>query len=347
MQENVEQLMVSHSDEALTAVWDYSASPYALGDTLTWSMLSGVAALNAGKKCFDVCVITHKRNPCCIHQRYITPQNYHGFLLDVLPAFFVNPLMRDFHLYQDRESMETEVFFKHISGQAMFPDFKEHIGAFRKGYGLYNSHETINAFHAEHGFIPRLQVPMGHEGWAKRFFTNYRPKTVFVCIHLRNRGVHTDQSVAEPYRDGKFEDWMALIDHAREKYPEIMFVVLGRPLEWPRDLFRKSNVLILKSLGYGLVEELAMIHECDLFMATNSGPAVMAIFGDKPYLIFQPEQNSPYTAQVYGVNIGDDRLPFAEPHQNIVWGNLTRELLFTEFEKKYNELSEINGWGQD
>jgi len=315
----LDQFMLSQSDDALTAVWDYGASPYALGDTLTWSMLSSIEALNAGKKFFDVCTIVHREKPNSSLQPYINSNNYQFFLIDVLPAFFVNPMLRDFHLYQDRESLEMELFYKNITGQVMFPDFKEHISAFRKAYGLYNSHDTINAFFEKNGFIPRLKVPVGYQTWARDFLKNHNPHSNYVCIHLRNRGQHKDQTLAELYRDGDFELWLEFFDIAYSKYPNVKFVILGRPMEWPRAYFQRQNLLILKSFGYGLLEELAMIGECDFFMATNSGPGVMAIFGEKPYVLFQPDENAVYTAKVYGIEPGQTRLPFALPEQSICW----------------------------
>ena len=253
-------------------------------------------------------------------------------------------MLRDFHLYQDRESLEMEVFYKNITDQAMFPDFKEQIAAYRKAYGLYNSHASINAFYKKNGFIPRLKVPMAYQTWARDFLKNHNPNSLFVCIHLRNRGQHRDQTLAELYRDGDFDLWLKFIDIAYKRYPDVKFIVLGRPMEWPREYFHRQNLLILKSLGYGLLEELAMIGECDLFMATNSGPGVMAIFGEKPYVLFQPDQNATYTAEVYGIDIGQAALPFALPEQTICWKIPDLDDLLFALEEKIGVITENDNW---
>jgi len=126
-------------------------------------------------------------------------------------------------------------------------------------------------------------------------------------------------------------------------YPHVKFIVLGRPLEWPDDFFRRSNVLILKTLGYGLMEELAMVRECDLFMGSNSGPAVMAIFGDSPYLIFHHNKNFQYTARLYEVEPGTEILPFAAAHQTIKWIRPDADTLVSMFAEKIQRLRKDKG----
>jgi hypothetical protein len=329
----------SPDEKALTAVWDYSASPYALGDTLTWSMLSGIAALNAGKKCFDVGVLVDRQKPGCRVQDYVTPDTYHKFLIDVLPAFFVNPMMRNFHLYHDRQSLEQEIYHQNSSKEDIFPSYQQYLDGYREAFALYNTHTSINLFYQDHGYIPRLCVPPAYQLWATQFLKNHQPNTFFVCVHLRNRKVHTDQTPAEPERDGNFKEWGQFFDIVLKAYPHVKFIVLGRPLEWPDDFFHRRNVIILKTLGYGLMEELAMVRKCDLFMGSNSGPAVMAIFGDSPYLLFHHNKNYQYTARIYEVEPHTETLPFAAAHQTIKWILPNVDALVSMFAEKYEQIT--------
>lgn len=112
-------------------------------------------------------------------------------------------------------------------------------------------------------------------------------------------------------------------------------MVVGNPVEWPWELHRRANVVPIKTLGYGLAEEVALIRACDMFMGSNSGPAVMAIFGPKPYLIFQSNGNAHESAHVYDVPIGTARLPFAGELQRYFWGDDDLDNLLDQFQQLY------------
>jgi hypothetical protein len=324
-------------DDCFFAFWDFAVSPYALGDILTWNVRSCVEALKAGKKQMDVSILLDPKEPSNIHQKYINGNNYHKYIYDMFPAFLVNPMLRNINFLRERSALENLIGFNMMNRLSMFPGLKKYMQGYKISEALYSSHDKMNSYYEKHGALPRLHAPESIQSWAGQFLKSYRAETFFVCVHMRHRRSEPDMT-AELFRDANFDDWIEFFRIVEEKYPDVMFIVVGRLTEWPRELFRLRNVLLLKTLGYGLLEELAMVQACDLFMATNSGPAVMAVFGQSPYVIFQHPGNANVSAKLWGVQEGSEKLPFAVKNQTIEWGYAKAKLLVSSFEEKYNAI---------
>ena len=327
-----------HEDHTLTGIWDLRASPYALGDILTWNMRLCVQAISLGKKAIDICIIADPRKPSNRYQPYITSSNYHKSLIEISPVFFYNPMLRNIHFYTSREVFESYFALKHIQRQDVSPNISEYSVDYINTLASYNSHDIINQFYSLNKYIPNFQIPMGINIWVNNFLNNFKPGTFFVCVHMRKRSNELEKYAGQDFRDAKIEHWLDFFKIVEERYPDVMFLPIGRPVEWPRELHHRRNVLIIKNMGYGLIEELALIKECDLFMGSNSGPAVIAIFGDKPYIIFQVPENAQSSAGLYGIKVGEEKLPFAKNFQQIKWSESSVELLVESFEEIYSAI---------
>jgi hypothetical protein len=320
------------------AFLDFAGSPYALGDILTWNMITCTEALYAGRERVDIWVLSEPENPSNRYQFYITGLNHQKFLLDLMPAFYTNPMLGNMHFLQSGAKLERQIFDAHIAGEPCFPGLDKYKGDFRPKEALYSSHDRINQWYAENGWVPRLALPKGIRTWAENFLKSFNPNSFIVTVHLRNRKNETDTFAADVFRDAGFDVWSEFFDRAKTQFPDVTFLLVGRPVEWPREFYRRSNLIPLKSMGYGLIEELAMIQCCDLFMATNSGPAVMAVFSETPYVIFQRRENEKLTSELWGVEIGAERLPFATEHQTVFWGETTVEVIERELRTKMDTL---------
>jgi hypothetical protein len=66
----------------------------------------------------------------------------------------------------------------------------------------------------------------------------------------------------------------------------------------------------------------------------------MAVFGSRPYVIFQHPGNAEISAKLWGIHEEEKRLPFAKKHQTIKWGVCSARDLISSFEEKYHSIFE-------
>lgn len=323
----------------LTGVYDFGISPYALGDILTWNMRLYVQAISNAKDAIDMCIVTDASSINRYQEYLVTTYNYHNYLLEVLPAFYCNPMLRNIHFYENRESFFNNFVAMNIQGQEISPNIRQYLRDSVRKRRAYNSHDIINRFYEKNGYVPNLQVPEIFKNNAVSILKrNYNQESFFVCMHLRNRRRDPTTSALGIGRDVNLDDWLSFVDIMEKRHPEVVFMVVGKPDEWPRELYHQRNVALVKALGYGLLEELALVHECDLFMGSNSGPAVMAIFGHKPYLIFTTPHMASFSAELYEIEVGVEKLPFAREHQILKWENTSTDFLVGSFEDIFSAI---------
>lgn len=331
-------------EEVFVAFIDFSASFYALGDILTWIIRVCCEALNSGKKVLDVVALTDPNLLGNKAQPFIDRNAYMRLFLDLVPAFYTNPMLRGFHHLRDRAGFERLMDEAKANNRAMFPGHAKYREGLDTRIAAYNGHTVINRFYREQGFVPRLTTPPGYRLWAESFLKSYSPEAFVVTVHVRQRVAESHIFRDALDRDGDYRVWEEFFDEATRRRPETVFILLGKPAEWPRRLMRRSNVIILKSLGLGLMEELAMIQASDLFMGLLSGPSIMAFFSETPYAQFVQSVCADYTAKLMEIEMGAPRLPFAGEHQTLHWEEPTTEALCRAFEAK---LLALRGAGKD
>lgn len=318
---------------------DFSASPFALGDILTWNVRVCCEALAAGKSSVDIVALTDPVTLGSAYQRFVNHFNQLPLYLDLAAAFNANPMLRNFTHLRDRASFERLMREAYSRGEPMFPGILEYERGVLTHKGLYCSHHVMNRFFHDRGFLPRLRTPQAYREQAEELLRSHGPDAFAVAVHVRRQvaDAHsTSGGMVE--RDGNYDVWEAFFDEAQRRHPETVFVVLGRAVEWPRHLLRRRDIVLLKCLGLGLLDELAMIESCDLFMGLVSGPSTMAFFSDTPYALFVQEHYAPTTAAVVEVEEGAARLPFACANQTLLWEPPTLENLLAAFEEKYAAL---------
>ncbi|MBU1152819.1 hypothetical protein KKB84_02470 [bacterium] len=184
--------LLRNENNSLVSVWDFHASPYALGDILTWNMRLCVEAISRGKTAVDICILADQTTPNNRNQGCINSFNYQKFLLEILPVFFVNPFFvnpmgRNIYLYAKREHLESYYIKKLLCQHAISPDISGYTSDYIKSLANYASHDIINNFYFKNGYIPLLSPPKGLDIWAENFLKSYNPGKFFVCVHIRQR----------------------------------------------------------------------------------------------------------------------------------------------------------------
>ena len=338
LEQNAARESSGDSPDLFVSFIDFSASPFALGDVLTWNIRACCEALDAGATAMDVVALTDPDKLGNAFQNFISPVNYLRLYTDLLPAFYTNPMLRNLHHRRDREGFELRMRQAQANGQGQFPGFEKYEQGLRHREAIYNRHAVLNRHFERTGKLPRLVVPPAHRLWAEGFLKSHNPYAFAVTVHVRRREAETAIFGAALERDGSFDVWAEFFDEALRRHPETLFLLPGKADEWPRWLLRRSNVIILKTLGLGLMEELAMIQACDLFMGLLSGPAVMAYLSEVPHALFVQPSHAAISAEILGIGEGAPRLPFGGRHQTFHWQRPDKEALLAAFEEKFQAL---------
>lgn len=329
----------------LIAVWDFASRPYSLGDILNFCIEVSMQVKRLGKEGADIYVIADPVIPAAGSQRgYIVRENYHQYLLDILDAFFFCPDQRSIHFLSNRAELDAMLITATQANVITYPRFDvyaEELNGRKSQH--FSNFALINDFKEEFNYFPKLKAPSGVSVLSNNLMFGFKPETVFVAVHLRQRRNEAGTlSGGKVGRDAHFDHWIEFFKHTFEHHPNVCFVICGRPAEFSRKLYQLPNVLILKAYGMNLQHELAMILEADLFMGSNSGPATVAIFSDTPYYIFQTKGNEAETAKQCEIDINAKHLKFAASDQYMVWGDTSTDKLIQCLGKFMQQRSAID-----
>jgi tetratricopeptide (TPR) repeat protein len=316
-------------------IYDLGILPYALGDVLTWCMKHRIRGILDRRPKNRVLVCASADRPAGIHQaHFITRTNFHGYLVEILPAFLALGDDIDLRIVSDRKACwrEMDALGKESSRAARaYHDYRrtwELRTRFSRCRAFFerhvSSHEDINAHAAEAGDLPWLAMPSGIRHTVRDIRDDINPQGVFVALNFRCRANDVTADASEIDRDADQRLWLDLVEHARHALPHVTFVLLGKLAEKPDRLFHQPNVYIPRVFGASLAEELAWVNEADGFLGSSSGFAAMANFGVKPYLV---TKIGPAARRFFAIRAHADRLPFARDNQRLVEGEGTEKQL--------------------
>jgi len=185
-----------------------------------------------------------------------------------------------------------------------------------------SAYKEINHYYNEKKYIPLFTKKNNAD--IDGFIASRLSNKKIVTFHLRLRKLDGGYGGECSYhRDSDFLAWYEFLKEAATRYPDVIFIAVGRLQEKPLMLLRLPNVLSLRVYGMGLSHELSLILRGHLFIGTSSGFAVLANFSNVPYFITKMH---PDGCKDYGVALGEERLPFAKENQKLVYEKESPEL---------------------
>jgi hypothetical protein len=144
--------------------------------------------------------------------------------------------------------------------------------------------------------------------WAESYLKQRAVNRLPIAIHLKHNPAITGQSNAN------LDSWLTFMSWIQRDYP-VHFFLVGDDNCYNK-INSLNNISIVTNDGVTIDRSLALIQVAPLFMGMMSGPANMALFGERPYLIFK---NPDHHAREMGLEIGDfDRYSFAHPNQRVL-----------------------------
>lgn len=322
----------------ILGIWDFKALPWSIGDPLVFIERLSILKLEHNAEEIDICIVYDREFPAGNRGKdgshNITPHNAQDYMLEFLPLFSTCPYPGTIYQFNSRKEFHSFVR-NNIERYEIFPPLTQHLSETYNYYGGEPHTIEIQTFHNRYGYIPHLRIGERDSSWAYSFYKRYLPEgTVPVSLSLK-------QTLHAPERNAEPEIWLSFIDMCKVDFAEVTFVVAGLREEVFSGLRERPNIIIAKDFGTSIIEDLALIRTSFLYMATDSGPSIIALYSDLPYLLFQLHVNA---MRAHGVEPGE-QYRFANDRQKIFSGEtrVTTELLFKEFKELYSRLDR-NEW---
>jgi hypothetical protein len=298
--------------DALHVFWDFTPARPALADIFDRHLCDTVHALRLGKRQvhFHVLVDHASLAP------QATPRSF-----EVFPVTVLSPMFAGLTLYHTTQDFHRAHAALAARQSALSPDILLDTPA----PFAPPDHAPILAHFAAHAGIPRLTTPASTATWARGFAGSFGHHFL-LCIHFQ------PDSPGTPADPADHANWLAFLDILQKRYPRVLVILLG---DLPPGTTPPGNVILPRQMGYGLLEELALIQESDLFMGLSCGPAQYAYFGLKPYVLIDSPASHPILSARRAISPDLRHPPFASPNQQLYVGSPTPAELMTLFESIY------------
>jgi hypothetical protein len=225
-------------------------------------------------------------------------------------------------------SETAEVLLEHLRMKPLKYQFWPAVG--EDGLNDYKCGSTVYAqgFFQENGHIPYLRCRTELAARAQKFLEQHVLPSMPVVVHLKNNPLETGCSNAN------FEAWSDFFGVCESRY-DVKFVLIGNE-EVPSGISGLSNVILSKDFGSDLSNDLALIQAGPVFMGMSSGPCVMKVFSDAPYVVYK---NPDHHKEEMEAELGNGvRFSFATPFQKFLRVFETGPDLLSEFSYIYENL---------
>jgi hypothetical protein len=310
-------------------IMDFRYVPYALGDTCTWLTKLQIVASRHSLSEIEITLITLPFAPSSPLQPHITPHNYASVVDGLLPAFLCCKNIKAIRIFEHNRKALHRLLGALIARTPSWPSLQSHMRAQLD----FISHDQINSFFAERGWIPRLSPPFGFSNATERFKQTLCNGRVPIVVNIRQSTLTRNPAAVN--RDSSADVWFRFFARAEKYWPKALFVLVGGFSEWERRFSRCRNVVIPRLHGLGLGHELTLLLQGAPFIGTSSGFSAAATFSDTPYVITNVEHRA---AKFFEIPIGAESFPFASARQWLSWDRETDGLLPSLFERLWNSL---------
>jgi hypothetical protein len=245
-------------------------------------------------------------------------------LAAVVPVVQVNPYFGSVFVFDSRDRLA-----RFVTDNADLYHARPEAWQFARRKYLYYEilNELLYDYFQEKKQIPTLSCRPVLVDWATGFFRKNAAALVPVTVQVRNNPFF------DRHRNLRADCWIEFFRRCRERYP-VKFFLIGTPGEIDARFREMDNVLVAKDFHTGIEQDLALIQTSAIHMGASSGPACMALFSSKPYLLvshtIQPGSHRGLIEE------GDFvRFFFSTPYQRLASGAETPDLLMSEFERMW------------
>jgi hypothetical protein len=339
------KLLVSRSAKGcrILAVYDTSSQPFSVGDLLIFQEASLVLCMKHQVEVVDFAIVYDPKNPASsdpVFAATITQDNVLYHLASLLPIAQVNQNLGSVFVFNSHEHLQRYINDNadryHVWPSGWKTATREYLSP-----AVFN--DLLYSHFKEHGSIPHLSCRLFLKAWAEEFYREHVRPQVPVTVNLRNnKGWHQ-------HRNSQLDSWIAFFQHCETRYP-VKFVVICARSEIDDRLRKCPNVMIAKDHQTGVEQDMALIHTSAMHMGAGSGPASMAWFNSKPYLMVNTTYKEGEFFEQPGMIRQEEsdiqRFWFAGPLQRVANGTESAELLIREFTQMWKAV-DLQHWTSD
>jgi len=319
---------VNNSNRLLMVI-DYATQPYCMGDLIVYQAAAEALRSLKGLDMVDVCIISDPSIPPADEniRALVSAENRYYHLMQTLPVIQLNPRLGSVLIFDSLQSARNHI--EAFNGSCVVWPAIEELE--ERKYLYYDAVRLLKDYHDAFNRIPALSFCQDLKRWYQAFVRQWVGTNIPVTVNLRNNGNFHD------HRNSLMDEWEALFEHCRERYP--VTFILTSSVEEVDPRFRSSpNVIIAKDHQTSMMQDLALIRFSAFHMGASSGPAAVPMLTDKPYLIvncdMQPHLKS-YRGAVVMETPKFMRFSFAAPLQRFSIGDETASFLIREFDRMY------------
>jgi hypothetical protein len=310
----------------LLIIYDTYSQPFNIGDILI--LQEGALVLREKHKIdvVDFAMVYDPERPAASAPVFssITESNALYHLASILPVAQVNQHLGSLFLFNTHQNLQRFIVdntdYYEIWPSGWRSGSQEYLY-----YAVFN--DLLYEHYKKHGSIPHLTCRQYLAAWAQGFYRRHVQPSVPVTVNVRNNAAfHT-------HRNLHLESWLEFFRHCESRY-QARFVIICARSEIDERLRECPNVILAKDHHTGVEQDLALIHASAIHMGASSGPASMAWFGNKPYLMVNTVYGPRYFAHPGMIRQEEDNIQrfwFANPLQRIAGGVETTQLLVREF----------------
>lgn len=315
----------------ILVLYDLSTQPFSIGDILIMQEAALILKEEFGAELVDFALLYDFSSSLNsdIAFKDIAPENAINNLISLLPVAQVNPYIGSIFAFNHRKQLEKfisdniKTYYVWPSGWA-FEIRREYLY-----YRIFD--EIIYPFYKRNGRIPVLSARKPLEKWASNFFNKYCKDSIPVTVNLRNNPKF------QTSRNLTIEHWIEFFSKCENIY-NTKFIIICAQSEIDERLRNCRNVLIAKDFSTNIEQDLALIQCSAIHLGVPSGPATVAFFSEKPYIIFKGELHKQFFKHSDMVSLSSDgvqKFCFAGDSQLFIGGVESSSKMLTEFDKIY------------
>jgi hypothetical protein len=316
------------SERRILVIYDTSSQPFSVGDLLILQEAALVLCDKHRVSTVDFAIVYDPQNPASsdpVFAQTVTEDNVLYHIASLLPLAQVNQNLGSFFVFNSHEQIQRfitdNVDRYHVWPSGWRVATREYLSAV-----IFN--DLLRDHYKQHHSIPHLTCRLFLQTWADNFYREQVGEIVPVTINIRNN------QAWHQHRNSQMDSWIALFQYCESQYP-VKFIVICARSEIDDRMRKCGNVIFAKDHYTSVEQDMALIATSAMHMGAGSGPATMAWFSNKPYLMVNTEYKTgefyEHSDMIQQTESHIQQFWFASPNQRIAKGAESPDLLIKEF----------------